>query len=149
LSHSFSCVYLHVVFSTKDRQNFFQDPDFRERLHSYLGGTIAKLDCVPVEIGGPANHVHALIKLNHSITIGEMVKEMKRVSALWANDQVDNGGHFRWQAGFSAFSVSESIVERVRLYIRNQEEHHRRLTFAEELSLLLESPGRRCAPTRG
>jgi len=141
MSHSFSCVYLHIVFSTKKRMNFFQNPDFRNRLHTYLAGIVNNQNCVPIEIGGPSDHIHALIKINHSIAIGAAVKEMKRISSLWVNEQTCNCGKFAWQEGFSAFSVSESIKDRVRLYIRNQEEHHRRLTFEEELSLLLKMHG--------
>ena len=148
MSHSHGKVFIHIVFSTKNRMNFFQNHEFRKRMHAYLAGIVRARDCIPIEIGGYSDHVHALIGLANDLSIAEVTKEMKRVSTPWVNGQTCNCGRFSWQEGYSAFSVSESVLPRVVEYIINQEEHHRRMTFDEELRVLL-SPRSGCAATGG
>ncbi len=146
MSHSYSCVFVHIVFSTKNRMSYFQNPDLRSGLHAYLGGLARKKNCIPVAIGGYVDHVHALLTMHNAISVGEVVKDMKRLSTLWVREQVCNSGKFTWQEGFSAFSVSDSVVPRVVRYIRNQEEHHRALSFEEEMRAILDkSSSPRCA----
>jgi len=145
MSHSYSCVFVHVVFSTKNRMCFFQNEDLRERLHAHLGQLIKNKNCTPVTVGGYVDHVHALIMMHNGVSIGEVVKDVKRLSSVWVNGQVCNAGKFSWQEGFSVFSVSELIVPRVVSYIRNQQEHHRKRTFEEEMNEIM-SPRRATVP---
>jgi len=147
MSHSFSCVFVHVVFSTKNRMCFFQNEELRLRLHAKLGVLIKNKNCTPVAVGGYVDHVHALIMMHNGVSIGEVVKDVKRLSSGWVNDQVANSGKFTWQEGFSVFSVSESVVQRVVRYIQNQPEHHRGLTFEEEMNEIM-SPRRATVPGR-
>ena len=132
MPQSLSRVYLHLVFSTKDRQPWLKHADLRNHLHSYLAATLKNLDSNPVEVGGVADHVHILSLLPRTRTIAELVKETKRVSTNWLHEQAANLKDFHWQAGYGAFSVSQSNVEDVSTYIRNQEEHHRRISFQDE-----------------
>lgn len=132
--------YLHLIFSTKDHHPFLEKLGFRQEMHSYLGGVAKNFDCLPVEIGGVADHVHLLLVQARTVSIADLVKELKRVSTGWAKAQ-EGLGSFRWQAGYGAFSVSQSLVEKVARYIRNQEEHHRTKSFQVEYREFLRKHG--------
>jgi len=93
------------------------------------------LDGIALEINGTNDHVHVLVKLRPTISVSEFLSKLKSGSSGWAKRQT--AGRFGWQARFGAFTVSESQVERVRRYIRNQEEHHRKRSFEEEFKALL------------
>jgi REP-associated tyrosine transposase len=137
MPQSLSAVYVHLVFSTKERQPFLRDLNARESLHAYLGGISKTLDCPPIIVGGIEDHVHLLTRFGRTITQAEWVKELKRVSNLWLKEQNRTYADFQWQGGYADFSVSPSNLERVKRYIANQEEHHRKLNFQDELRALL------------
>ncbi|MDA0767617.1 MAG: transposase [Verrucomicrobia bacterium] len=130
-------MYLHLIFSTKDRYPYLGDSTLRGELHAYMAGVVQGLDCDPVEIGGVADHVHALIVHPRTRTIAEVLKEMKRVTTYWAKNRDDGMAKFKWQAGYGAFSVSQSNVAVVSEYIRDQEDHHRVTSFQEEYRMFL------------
>jgi REP element-mobilizing transposase RayT len=89
-------------------------------------------------VGGVEDHVHLLGRFARTITQAEWVKELKRVSNQWLKTQGRDYADFEWQGGYAAFSVSQSNVEAVIKYIANQEEHHRKLSFQDELRALLQ-----------
>ncbi|MDF1816773.1 MAG: IS200/IS605 family transposase [Verrucomicrobiales bacterium] len=132
MPQSLDQVYLHTIFSTKDRYPFFQTPDLQRVLHAYLAGVCNELQCRAIKVGGVADHVHLLTRLPRTITIAEFVKETKRVSSLWLRERDDVWNAFHWQAGYGVFSVSASNVSQVEKYIARQTEHHRTVTFQEE-----------------
>ena len=136
MPQSLSAVYIHLVFSTKHRQPFLQDPRIRSHLHSQLGGISKTIGCAPVLTGGVEDHVHVLARFSRTITQAEWVKELKRVSNLWIKSEF-NMRDFEWQGGYADFSVSESNLEAVKRYIANQEQHHRKIGFQDELRQLL------------
>jgi len=113
----------------------------REKLHAELGGISKKLECPPLLIGGVEDHVHLLCRLGRTITQSEWVKEIKRVSNIWLKEQGREYADFEWQGGYSDFSVSKSNVEQVQKYIANQEEHHQKVSFQDELRRLLHKHG--------
>jgi len=137
MPQSLSVVYIHLVYSTKNRQPFLRDPETRADLHSFLGGTSKKLDCAPIIVGGVEDHVHLLCRFGRSITQAEWIKELKRISNLWLKDQDDKYRDFEWQKGYADFSVSQSNLEQVKQYIANQEAHHRKMSFQDEVRELL------------
>jgi putative transposase len=137
MPQSLSAVHLHLVFSTKGRRAFFQNKELRAELHSYLGAISRELDCPPVIIGGVEDHVHLLARHGRTITQADWVKELKRVSSGWLKEKHVGFHDFQWQNGYAVFSVSQSNLEEVRDYIANQEEHHRRGGFQDELRALL------------
>lgn len=128
---------VHTVFSTKDRRPFLRDQPLREELHRYLGGILTNRDCQPLIIGGVADHVHILSTLSRTGTAAEMVKEVKRSSSLWLKTKSPGLHDFAWQNGYGIFSVGFSQVDAVRKYIAGQEEHHRKISFQDELRQLL------------
>lgn len=137
IPQSLSAVYIHLVFSTKDRRPFLRDKAMRDALHSYLGGVSKQLDCPPILVGGVEDHVHLLARFGRTITQAECVKELKRVSNLWLKEREGSFADFEWQGGYADFSVSQSKLPDVREYIADQEEHHRKVGFQDELRALL------------
>ncbi len=141
MPQSLSAVYLHAVFSTKERRPFLDDVALRTELHAYLGGISRQLECPPLMIGGVADHVHLLARFGRTITQADWVKEVKRVSSAWLKEHDAHCHDFAWQAGYGVFSVSASRLDAVREYIVGQEAHHRKSTFQDEFRALLHKHG--------
>jgi REP element-mobilizing transposase RayT len=137
MPQSLSAVYIHLVFSTKDRRPLLRDKVTRDSLHAYLGAISKQLDCPPILVGGVEDHIHLLARFGRTITQAEWVKELKRVSNIWLKGQGREFGDFEWQGGYADFSVSQSNIEKVKQYVVNQEEHHRKIGFQDELRELL------------
>jgi REP element-mobilizing transposase RayT len=140
MPQSLSLVYVHIIFSTKNRQRSIDEP-IENRLFNYLGGTCKGLECYPIEIGGHFDHVHILCSLSRKISQMDLLREVKHESSLWIKSVSDRYSQFYWQDGYGIFSVSKSSLESVRAYIRDQKEHHRRISFKEEFVELLEENG--------
>lgn len=137
MPQSLSAVYIHLVFSTKDRRPFLRDQATRAALHAFMGGIAGRLECPPLTVGGAEDHVHLLCRFGRAITQAEWVKEIKRVSNGWLKERGPDYADFAWQRGYAAFSVSLSNLESVKQYIARQEEHHRKITFQDEVRALL------------
>jgi REP element-mobilizing transposase RayT len=129
---SLAKVYLHVIFSTKNRESVLADP-WRDELFHVIGGTANNLGCQSLIVGGIADHIHLLFQLGRTITIADAVGKIKATSSNWINQSHRLPNEFHWQAGYAAFSVSQSNVEAVRDYIRRQPEHHAAQSFQDEL----------------
>jgi putative transposase len=141
MAQSLSAVYLHLVFSTKNRYPFLRDAAIRNEIHAYLGGITKTLGCPPLIVGGVEDHVHLLCRMARGITQSDWVKEIKRVSSIWIKQRDPACAGFAWQAGYGVFSVSASMLERTREYIVNQEPHHKKQTFQDEYRALLGKHG--------
>jgi len=137
MPQSLSAAYLHLVFSTKERRPFFRDRQLRSGLHAQLGAISKRLECLPLLVGGVEDHVHLLCGLGRRISQSEWVKELKRVSNGWVKRQDGAFADFEWQSGYASFSVSKSNLPRVRQYIAEQESHHQKHSFQDELRALL------------
>ena len=137
MPQSLSAVYLHLVFSTKERRPFLREQEVRGQMHAQLGGISKTLDCPPILVGGVGDHVHILARLGRVITQADWVKELKRVSNIWIKEKGRAYADFAWQSGYAAFSVSFSSVERVKEYIDGQEAHHAKVSFQDEVRTLL------------
>ncbi len=137
MPQSLARVIIHTVFSTKNRESVFHDMAFRSEVHAYLGGCAKTLNGLPIQVGGVADHVHLLTTLPRTLCIADFVKEVKRVSTGWIQERAGMFSHFHWQAGYGTFSVSESLIPKVVHYIKNQEEHHRKVSFQDEYRELL------------
>jgi putative transposase len=135
MSGTYTNLLYHIVFSTKERRQLITSA-IEDDLYDYIGGIIRGLKGVNLEIGGVSDHIHILAKLKPTISISDAVRDIKANSSKWLNEK-SRIYKFAWQDGFAAFTVSESQVEIIRRYIRNQKQHHRRLTFQEELLVLL------------
>jgi REP element-mobilizing transposase RayT len=131
---------LHLVYSTKHRAPSISS-DIRNDLYAYQAGIFDKWDSPALVIGGVNDHVHALFSLSKNYALSKVVEEVKKGSSKWMKTEVGAVDDFQWQAGYSAFSVSQSNVGTVGHYIENQEEHHRKLTLQEELRILFKKHG--------
>jgi REP element-mobilizing transposase RayT len=129
MPQSLSAVYIHLIFSTKDRTPLVPD-HITTDFYSYIGGIARNEKCVSLATGGMADHIHLLVSLSREIAIAELVRTIKAASSKWMHD---HGRHdFQWQAGYGAFSVSRSNLNEVRAYIARQKEHHLDTSFREE-----------------
>lgn len=134
-------IYLHVVFSTKERKPHLTDVDSRRDLHAYLTGTCRNLDSPSIIVGGVEDHVHLLCRFGRTLSVADLVRELKRESSKWIKSEFPKLNRFQWQAGYGAFSVSPSHVDPLTRYIARQEEHHRKESFQDEFRRLLRKYG--------
>jgi len=135
MPQSLARLLVHLVFSTKNRVPFLQSLDLRSEVHAYLTATLQGQDCESLQVGGVADHVHLLVGLSRTISLAELVKQVKTSSTKIIREK--GHGDFGWQTGYGAFSVSESNKNAVIAYIVDQEIHHRKMTFEEEIRALL------------
>jgi REP element-mobilizing transposase RayT len=130
MSQSLARNAVHLIFSTKNREPLIA-PNARDQLFAYLAGTLNAIDCPAIRVGGVADHVHLLFMLSKNLALSKAVEEVKKESSKWAKQHVN--AKFYWQGGYGAFSVSASMEETVSIYIENQEQHHKKTTFQDEL----------------
>jgi putative transposase len=135
MSSTLTNLIYHVVFSTKNRFPLIHD-DVQPRLYSFIGEVVKNRNGILLEAGGIEDHIHLVLKLRADLSLAEMIRAVKTNSSKWMNDC---GRPFSWQSGYGAFTVSASNVARVRSYLKNQREHHRKKTFQEEYEAFLTS----------
>ncbi len=130
----------HVVFSTKHREPFI-DSDLAPRLYGYVGGIVRNTGSTLLAIGGVADHVHLLVSLGRQTCIADLVRDVKSNSSGWVHKAFPDRAGFAWQSGYGAFTVSVSLLDRVKGYVAMQEEHHKKQTFKEEFVIFLREHG--------
>ena len=137
MSHSFNNIWVHLVFTTKQREPFIT-ADFEDRLFRFLKDQLIEMGCYVEAINGVPDHIHILIKLSPTKSISEVTKQIKGSSSFWINDKKLTKQKFGWQTGYGSFSVSEFYVKKIKKYIQNQKEHHgtKNQTTEEELLYL-------------
>ena len=137
MGSTYTSLHFHLVFSTKNRQKTISSA-FQPNLWAYIAG-ICKNEGIFVHvIGGTDDHVHLLIQVPPTLALSKGILAIKANSSRWAHGQ---GEKLAWQQGYAAFSVSASLVPVVARYIQNQKEHHKRMSFQEELLALLKKHG--------
>jgi REP element-mobilizing transposase RayT len=138
MGSTFVSLHYHMVFSTKHRRPLIR-AEWRPRLHSYLGGIIRGMNGVAEIVGGVDDHVHLLASLRPVHRLADVLRDMKKDSTNWVKENFEQ--RFSWQEGYAAFTVSPSATDSVKDYIANQEAHHRKQSFVDELKELLERTG--------
>ena|SRR5271166_3796923 len=128
-------ILVHCVFSTKDRRPQISEPD---KLWTYLRGIARNRGVDTLAIGGTANHVHMLLNLPSSLTIAQLMRDLKANSSRHLNEKQRG---FAWQDGYAAISVSPSQVDAVQRYIETQEAHHAKWSFESEYVTILDKSG--------
>jgi len=131
LSHTYTRLSFHCIFSTKERRAFITD-DIRERLYAYIAGILREHGARVVVAGGTEDHVHLLAELPPTLPVADAMRLVKANSSKWVRESYPTHSSFGWQTGYAAFSVSTSAVDDVVHYIQQQAKHHRTRTFAEE-----------------
>lgn len=137
MPQSLSKVYVHITFSTKNREALIDD-NIAPRLYDYLGGICKSLACHPIQIGGHKDHIHILCMLSRKITQALLLEEVKKRSSKWMKTIDAKYNNFYWQTGYGIFSVNPSEIALVVKYIQNQHLHHKKRSFQEEFKAFLD-----------
>jgi REP element-mobilizing transposase RayT len=140
MSHTYSNLLFHVVWSTKDRIPFIKN-EVKPRLHSYMRTVIEREGAKLLFINGVEDHVHLLLAMPLTMLIPDLIEKVKPVSTKWFIKTFPEMKEFGWQIGYGAFSVGKSNLQAVINYIQNQEEHHKKMTFDEEFANMLKVQG--------
>ena len=140
MAHTYTNLLMHALFSTKNRQPAL-DEELKSRLYPYMAGIITKLKGLPVIINGPKDHVHLLFVLPAALSLADLMEKLKANSSKWVHEEFPQFPNFAWQKGYTAFSVSQSNLAAVKRYIAQQEEHHRKQTYQEEVLAFLKKHG--------
>lgn len=113
----------------------------QDSLYAYMGSTIKANQSIPIIINGVENHVHILCILSKNVALAKLVEEIKRNSSRWIKTQDEFYKNFTWQGGYGGFSVSPSVLNRTKIYIQNQEEHHKKQNEKKEFVKFLKEYG--------
>ena len=139
MSHTYTNLLTHVIFSTKDREPLITAA-LQDDLLAYLGGIVRELGGALRAANARPDHVHLLCSLPPILATADALRVVKTNSSRWVHRNRRLTG-FEWQTGYGAFSVSHSLAPAVVRYIGNQEKHHRRVTFQEDLIAFLKKNG--------
>lgn len=131
MPHSFNKLWIHAIWSTKDRLPFIE-PSIEKRVYEFLNSQFRESGCPVRIINGMPDHIHCLFLLNPQKAITEIIKQVKGSSSHWINGEQLIRDKFSWQTGYAAYSVSESVLDKVYQYIVNQKQHHQKTTFLKE-----------------
>jgi len=131
MANTYTQIYIQIVIVVKGRHCLIPSAK-KENLYKYMTGIIRNKKHKLISINGVPNHIHLLIGLNPAEALSDLVKEVKRCSTNYVNEQRWLHGRFSWQEGYGGFSYSRSRLDKVIKYIENQEKHHQKKTFREE-----------------
>ena len=137
--HSLAKITIHFVFSTKNREPYLRNVEIRNELFPYMATILRdNVDSPALVINGVEDHIHALCLLSRKFPVMSVIQEMKTETSKWLKKRFEEASDFAWQAGYGAFSVSESNIQQVKHYIDAQEEHHKKMSFQDEFRALCE-----------
>ena len=137
---TFTQIYYHIVFSTKDRERVLL-ADRRDDLFRYTWGILKNKDCHLCRIGGVEDHIHILTEVHPTIALADLVKDIKTATSGWIKKEGAFPGFTHWQDGYGAFTVSHRDRNDLIEYIKGQEEHHKQIAFKDELREFLNKHG--------
>ncbi len=140
MAYTYSSIYFHHIFSTKNQQKIIRD-DLQERLWAYMGGIVRENHMNALSIGGVEDHVHLLLSLPTRFLVSKAIQLIKGGSSHWIHTTFPQYHDFKWQEGYGVFSVSRSKIADLDKYIKNQREHHRIRSFREEFVAFLNEHG--------
>lgn len=140
MPQSLSSILIHLVFSTKNREPFITQV-IETELHPYMAKIFRELKSPSLAIDGITDHLHILFSLGRVIKVADLAEEVKTESSKWIKTKVREFRNFHWQRGYGAFSIGQSNVVALKRYIREQKQHHRRITFQDEYRKFLKAYG--------
>jgi len=140
MPQSLAQLYMHLVFSTKDRRPILE-MEIREPLAAYFGGALRNFHSPCIAIGCLADHVHILFSHSKNVAPAHLVEEIKKATSKWLKIQNPQYAQFHWQRGYGMFSVSASRITAVIRYIQNQNAHHQKVSFQDEYREFLREYG--------
>jgi len=131
MANSYSQIYIQVVFAVKYRECLILQ-NWEEKLYQYISGIIRNKGQKLIAINGMPDHLHLFIGLKPDCCLSDLIREVKKASNEWINENKLTAGKFYWQEGFGAFSYSQSQIDSVVKYVLNQKEHHKNKSFRDE-----------------
>jgi len=134
-------VYIHFVWSTKNREPFLETKEIRDKVWFHIKDNAQKKGIFIDFINGYSQHCHCLVSLGIDQTIQKTIQMIKGESSFWINKEGLTKSKFEWQDEYYAVSVSESMIEKVRNYIKNQELHHNTHSYVDEIDNLISKHG--------
>ena len=140
MPHSFTDILVHAIFSTKDRSAFLAD-EIQTELFAYIGGVVRKIGGKALLVNGTSDHVHLLVRIPADMSVAECLRMVKANSSKWLRGKWPERSDFAWQTGYAAFSVSLSNRDHVYRYIQNQQLHHAKVSFADEIAAFVRKYG--------
>ncbi len=143
MAQSVSQILLHVVFSTRNRENLIP-PDLEKELYAYMASVCRNRKSLAYRIGGTENHVHIACTLARTLTVADLLEDIKKTSSAWIKMRDSRCTKFAWQSGYGAFSLGQSQLPTLIAYIENQHQHHRKRDFKAEFLELLQRYGIDC-----
>ena len=132
----FSQLYIQTVFAVNKRQALIH-PTWEEKLNAYITGIVENKGHKLLAIGGMPDHIHLFIGLKPAEALSDLVREVKKASNTYVNENQFTPFTFDWQSGYGAFSYSRSHMDAVCKYILNQKKHHKKKTFEQEFRKML------------
>lgn len=140
MPHSYNKIWIHAIWATKFRAPLIQPP-VENVIYPFISNQLRELGCPVRIINGMPDHIHCLFLLNPKKSIAEVIKQIKGSSSHYVNQNKVMDEQFMWQTGYAAYSVSETAVDKVYQYVKNQKQHHARNTFQQEYEVYLNNPG--------
>lgn len=140
MSHSFNKIWIHAIWATKERMPLIQQ-NIEKKVYQFISEQLREQGCPVRIINGMPDHIHCLFLLNPQKSIAEVIKQIKGSSSHYINQSNLMEDKFAWQTGYAAYSVSESVVEKVFQYVNNQKQHHQKKTFSQEYEEFIELYG--------
>jgi REP element-mobilizing transposase RayT len=140
MPHSFNKIWIHAIWSTKDRHPFIHS-NVEHKIYHFISEQFREQGCPVSIINGMPDHLHCLFLLSPQKSIAEVIKQIKGSSSHYINQNNLIVDKFSWQTGYAAYSVSESVVDKVHNYIHNQKQHHAKKTFQQEYDELIKLYG--------
>ncbi len=137
MANTYTQIYIQIIFAVKDRSCMIPE-SFREELQRYISGIIAQDKCRLYSIYCNPDHVHLLVGMRPSLSVSDLTRDIKAVSSRFINEKAILPCHFSWQDGFGAFTYSQSQIENVIGYIKNQPQHHQKQSFKDEYLAILD-----------
>jgi len=132
MAQSLTKLYVHIIFHIKANSPIIRNSE-KQSLYAYMGAVIKDNESIPIIINGVEDHVHILCVQSKKIALAKLVEEIKRHSSRWVKTLNPHYKKFAWQGGYGGFSVSQSLHDKTKQYILNQEDHHKKMTFKYEL----------------
>lgn len=131
MSHSLNKIWIHAIWATKERRSLI-NLSIEKKVYQFIKEQFLEQGCPLRVMNGMPDHIHCLFLLNPQKSVAEVIKQVKGSSSHFINqaDLIDQ--KFAWQTGYAAYSVSESVVDRVYRYIEQQKQHHSKKTFQQE-----------------
>ncbi len=140
MANTYTALYYHLVFSTKNREPWIDD-EIENRVWAYVGGIARDNKMTALRVGGMPDHLHVLTTIPKTLSVSQTLQLLKGGSSKWIHETFPRLTDFAWQDGYAAFTIGRSEIDNVIAYIENQREHHRKKTFQEEYRKFLHEHG--------